>query len=996
MAADPLSFTSATYSVGAGPFAVAVGDLNSDGKPDIVVTNQHSNSISILLNNGDGSFQLSQTITVGVTPEGVAVGDFNGDGKPDIVVTNYNSNTISVLLNNGTGSFQLSQTVTVNGGPAAVAVGDFNGDGKFDLVTANYNNSTISILLNNGTGSFQVSQTISVGATPVSVAVGDFNNDGKPDLAVANFNANSISILLNNGTGSFQISQTIPVGATPSSVAVGDFNGDGKLDLAVTNRANNALSILLNNGAGSFSQPQTYPVGAGPNAVAVGDFNSDGILDLVTANVTANTVSILLNNGNGTFQSAQNFSVGTSPNAVAIGDFNGDGELDLVTANNGSNNVSVLLQTLLRVQVNNISATANTPFTGSVATISGANMASDTTATIDWGDGSVPTAGTISGSGSTLTVSGTHTYTTPGTFPLTVTAIEGARSAQGTGQATVVQGPLTVQVNSISATANTPFTGPVATISGANMASDTTATINWGDCSPTTPGTVSGSGSTLTVSGSHTYTQPGTFTLTVSATEGNRMAQGTGQATVQPPLVVLVDKIQPTATVPFSGPVAIISGANMTSDTTATIIWGDGSSTPGTVVDNLNGTFTVNGTHTYATAGSFTLTVSAKEGTRNAQNSVQITVQPPLIVQVNNIQASANVPFTGPVATISNANMASDTTATINWGDGSPSTTGTISVSGSTLTVNGTHIYTEGGTFTLTVSAAEGTRSAQGTGQALVLAVLVDTIQPVASMPFSGPVAIIIGANSVNDTATINWGDGSPNIPGTVVVNPDGTLTVSGTHTYSHGGTFPLTVSATEGARSTQNTGQAIVKTASLHARAFGLQSTNPDNGPFGDASIPSTGGNQSVTVDSALIPALGIVVSGIADTVSGSLTPPPPRADASSMITSMSGQGITALVINVTAHADLSTAIGSLSGQTTFNTLIINGTVYPTNFAPAPNTVVSLPGVGTVTLNEQTVVQQANQISMQVNGMHIRITQGPNAGADVLVGHAETAINLV
>ena len=294
----------------------------------------------------------------------------------------------------------------------------------------------------------------------------------------------------------------------------------------------------------------------------------------------------------------------------------------------------------------------------------------------------------------------------------------------------------------------------------------------------------------------------------------------------------------------------------------------------------------------------------------------------------------------------------------------------------------------------MTVSAVEGTRSAQGTGQALVLAVLVDTIQPVATMPFSSPVAIIVGANSVNDTsATINWGDGSLSTPGTVVANPDGTLTVSGTHTYSQGGTFPLTVSATEGARSTQNTGQAIVKTASLHARAFGLQSTNPDNGPFGDASIPDSGGNQTVTVPSVVIPDLGITASTIVDTVSGSLTPPPPSVDASSTIDTLTAPSIVALGVQVTAHTDLSVPGGVTSGTTSFATLVINGTVYPTNFTPAPGTVVPLPGVGTVTLNEQ---PQASQNSIVVNGMHISITQGPNAGADILVGHVETAINLV
>jgi hypothetical protein len=177
-----------------------------------------------------------------------------------------------------------------------------------------------------------------------------------------------------------------------------------------------------------------------------------------------------------------------------------------------------------------------------------------------------------------------------------------------------------------------------------------------------------------------------------------------------------------------------------------------------------------------------------------------------------------------------------------------------------------------------------------------------------------------------------------------------------------------------------------------LFARAFGLQSTNPTNGPFGDVSIPPTGGDQTATVSSAIIPPpLNIVATGITDTASGALMPAPVHVNASSVLTSLLMQGIIATGINVTAHADLSTLNGVVSGGATFATFIGDGLI-KTGYAPGPNTVMTLPQ-GTLTLNEQTIVQQANDISIVVNGLHLQITQGPQAGADVVVGHAEATI---
>ena len=346
-----------TYATGTRPVAVAVADLNDDGRPDLVVTNESDRTVSVLLGNGDGTFQKQQTFVVGATPLAVAVADLNGDGQPDLVVANGADSTVSVLLGNGNGTFQDSpdylaqHTFAVGPQPFSVVAADLNGDGKPDLVTADYGNGTVSVLLGNGDGTFQASpdylaqHTFAVGPQPFSVVVADLNGDGKLDLVTANriLGGTTASVLQGNGDGTFQPQHTLTVGSQPTGVTVADVNGDGKPDLVTANFGDNTVSVLLGNGNGSFQRQQTFKVGDAPIAVAVVDVNGDGKPDLVTANQFGNTVSVLLGNGDGSFQSHLAFAVGSRPDTVAVADLNGDGKDDLVVANYVGNSVSVLL-----------------------------------------------------------------------------------------------------------------------------------------------------------------------------------------------------------------------------------------------------------------------------------------------------------------------------------------------------------------------------------------------------------------------------------------------------------------------------------------------------------------------------------------------------------------------------------------------------------------------------------------------------------------------------
>jgi hypothetical protein len=386
----------ATYAAGTSPGAVAVGDFYGDGKPALAVTNGGgSGTVSVLRNKGDGTFLPPVSYAVGTDPAAVAVGDFNGDGIPDLVVANGSAfgpsdNTVSVLLNKGDGTFAPAVTYASGAAPLGVAVGDFNGDGKQDFAVANRNDNTVSVFLNNGDGTFAPAVTYAAGVDPVSVAVGDFDGDGKPDLVVANEEGpGRVSVLRNNGNGTFAAPVSYGMGLGATSVAVGDFDGDGKPDLAVTDRdgrigSPSTVSVLRNNGNGTFADAVAYKVGylggygagGNPRSVAVADFGGTGKPDLVVANasvgvsfhgfdvgIVGSNVSVVRNYGDGTFGPPRVFGSPSPVQAVAAGDFNGDGKPDLVatTVRNRVNYPGTVSADAVQVYLNAAGSNPSTP-----------------------------------------------------------------------------------------------------------------------------------------------------------------------------------------------------------------------------------------------------------------------------------------------------------------------------------------------------------------------------------------------------------------------------------------------------------------------------------------------------------------------------------------------------------------------------------------------------------------------------------------------------------
>ncbi len=372
----------ATYDSGSDHAqSVAVADLNGDGKLDVVVTNEcHECSggvVGVLLGNGNGTFQPPVIYgSGGFDAYSIAVGDVNGDGKPDLLVANeasnefnyfesWSSGTAGVLLGNGDGTFQPVISYGLNGHNANfIALADVNGDSKLDLVVANQCATIpcstvggVDLLLGNGDGTFQPAATWDTSAVIAnSVAAGDVNGDGTIDLLVGN--AGSVGVLLGKGDTTYRAAPTLsPGGFFADSIAVADVNGDGKPDLIVANLCGGVFNeddncgdggslvgVLLGNGNGTFQPAVSYNTGGEYGlSVAVADVNGDGKPDLLVANLCSSEncldngtgmIGVLLGNGDGTFQSAVSYgSGGLSATSIAVADVNDDGKPDLLVTN---------------------------------------------------------------------------------------------------------------------------------------------------------------------------------------------------------------------------------------------------------------------------------------------------------------------------------------------------------------------------------------------------------------------------------------------------------------------------------------------------------------------------------------------------------------------------------------------------------------------------------------------------------------------------------------
>ncbi|HET6880446.1 MAG TPA: VCBS repeat-containing protein [Pirellulales bacterium] len=374
-----------------GGQAVVAADLTNNGVQDLVtcLSGNSESAVGVSLGKGDGTFESARTFPTGTGPFSAAVGDLTGNGKLDIVTGNSGytgagfssvNPSLSVLLGNGDGTFQAPLTFALagfrNGIGVSVAIGDMNHDGRLDVVVAGEAATTanvgiVDVFLGQGNGTFSLASTTQLSDFwTETMKLGDFNADGNLDVVVSGLDSGGVAVLQGNGDGTLGAPTDFVTGGRLTSLAVGDVNGDGKLDIVAVNNDFDDVAVLLGNGDGTFQRGADVAASENPRAVVMGDVNGDGKMDLAVAGfdqyttgpytgytyygtpytwygtVTDPNVNVLLGNGDGAFTWSQTLSLsyadypyGENPNAITMGDFNGDAFADLAVSGAGGGSV---------------------------------------------------------------------------------------------------------------------------------------------------------------------------------------------------------------------------------------------------------------------------------------------------------------------------------------------------------------------------------------------------------------------------------------------------------------------------------------------------------------------------------------------------------------------------------------------------------------------------------------------------------------------------------
>jgi Flp pilus assembly secretin CpaC len=352
---------STSYNVGVGPIALTAADFRNVGQLDIAVVNEVDNSLTILVNQGAGTFLASagspislgtaRTTTPAIAPS-IASAIFTTSGFHDLLVSDSVTNTVEVLLSNGDDTFKQAtgSPITVGQQPSTIVTGDFNGDGNVDFVATNFTDNTFSLFLGNGDGTFKQATGSpfalpSAVAGPIAMTAADFNSDGNLDLAIVNQTTSNVAILLGNGNATFTqaggsppTGSPIAVGKSPVAIATGDLNNDSHPDLVVVNQTDNTVSVLLGNGDGTFTAATNSPLATGqaPTAVTISDFNADGNPDIAVTDPQTDSVSVFLGVGQGLFAPAFELPVGSNPTAILSATLSGASLPDVAVADDPS------------------------------------------------------------------------------------------------------------------------------------------------------------------------------------------------------------------------------------------------------------------------------------------------------------------------------------------------------------------------------------------------------------------------------------------------------------------------------------------------------------------------------------------------------------------------------------------------------------------------------------------------------------------------------------
>ena len=353
----PAQFARASrLAVGTSPSTLAAADVDADGDPDLVASDvQGEDGIHVFMNDGEFNFTpLATASSPGIEdPSRFALADLDRDGRLDLVIPGETSNTLVVLRGRGDGRFAASPIRTLeSASPVHAVTGDLDLDGHDEILIAHLRGADrIAIVAGDANGNFGRERRVRTGRGIGSLALADLDGDQDLDLVAANEDSDQLLVLHNQGEGRFELTATLRTGDRPEAVLAGDLNGDSIPDFVTTNQGANDISVFLARtkpharGEIEYADPVAYVTGDRPFIPALADLDGDGDLDLAVPGLLSDDVTVLMNQGQGRFTRGAHFTVDPGPVSVQAADFDGDGALDLAVASSIADNVTVYRNT---------------------------------------------------------------------------------------------------------------------------------------------------------------------------------------------------------------------------------------------------------------------------------------------------------------------------------------------------------------------------------------------------------------------------------------------------------------------------------------------------------------------------------------------------------------------------------------------------------------------------------------------------------------------------
>ena len=339
-------------------YGAHASDINNDGYSDLLVINENSDDVRILLNDGNGAYPTMEIKEMGFSkPSPNEAVDFNNDGELDFIVTTAHGNEARVWWGDGSGDLFNMDTYSVGTWARGLGTGDFNGDGYEDALIANRGSNDLTCMTNMGP-----SETFDVmtydadanGGGETALSICDIDNDGVMDAFVGYYDTQEVGILLGNGTPQFAYDQKVSVDGKPWMIAHGDINGDGWVDVVSANSNSHKVAVILNDGAGNLL-PATHLVSNSqfPLAIDLGDLDGDDDLDMVVSYYSSSNFLVFENNGSGQFTQAANLWSPANASCAILHDRDNDGDLD-ITCSDETDDVLIFYENNLPVSINEI------------------------------------------------------------------------------------------------------------------------------------------------------------------------------------------------------------------------------------------------------------------------------------------------------------------------------------------------------------------------------------------------------------------------------------------------------------------------------------------------------------------------------------------------------------------------------------------------------------------------------------------------------------------